>query len=209
MKTVGITQRVEYVDSYNESRDCLDQRWSVFLLELGLIPIPLPNVEPKNVSSLLDYQSLDFIILSGGNSISILDKKASDISPHRDKFEQALLEEVIPRNIKILGVCRGMQMVNLQLGGSLKRIERHVAVRHDIITIDSKYNFPTNVNSYHEWGIGKNDLASKLRPLVVDDLGNIEAYIDKRKNILGIMWHPEREIPFNSLDKALIKDFFV
>ena len=56
LKTVGITQRVEYVESYNESRDCLDQRWAVFLLELGLMPIPLPNVEPKNVSLLLDNQ---------------------------------------------------------------------------------------------------------------------------------------------------------
>ena len=74
-------------------------------------------MEPKNVSLLLDNQSLDFIILSGGNSISILDKKASDSSTHRDKFEQALLK-VILRNIKILGVCRGMQMLNLQFGGS-------------------------------------------------------------------------------------------
>ena len=179
------------------------------MLELGLMPIPLPNVEPKNVSLLLDNQSLDFIILSGGNSISILDKKASDISPHRDKFEQALIEESILRNIKILGVCRGMQMVNLQFGGSLTRIEKHVGVRHNVIAINSKFNFPNNVNSYHEWSIGKNDLASKLRPLVVDDLGNIEAFIDNKRNILGIMWHPERENPFNSLDKDLIKDFFV
>ena len=196
MKRVGITQRVTYVGAYNESRDCLDQRWPILLLDLGFIPVPLPNVEPKNVSLLLDNQYLDFIILSGGNSISILDKKASDISPQRDKFEEALLEEVMLRNIKIFAVCRGMQMVNLQLGGSLIRIEKHVAVRHDIIALESNYNFPINVNSYHEWGIGKKDLASKLKPLAVDTLGNIEACINKQKNILGIMWHPERFINF-------------
>ena len=52
LKRVGITQRVTYVGAYNESRDCLDQRWPILLLDLGFIPVPLPNVEPKNVSLL-------------------------------------------------------------------------------------------------------------------------------------------------------------
>ena len=194
MKTVGITQRVEYVDSYNESRDCLDQRWSVFLLELGLIPIPLPNVEPKNVSSLLDYQSLDFIILSGGNSISILDKKASDISPHRDKFEQALLEEVIPRNIKILGVCRGLQLINTYFNGGLVRFDGQIGKRQKIISLKKiDFKFPEEVTCYHNYIVTSDLVGDELIPLAHDINGNIQALSHSTHKILGLMWHPERE----------------
>ena len=51
MKRIGITQRVERIESYSETRDCLDQRWSDLVWQLGYIPIPLPNILPEHVST--------------------------------------------------------------------------------------------------------------------------------------------------------------
>ena len=43
MKIVVFTQRVEVVESYNERRDCADQRIAEFIVECGYIPLPVPN----------------------------------------------------------------------------------------------------------------------------------------------------------------------
>lgn len=204
MKRVGITQRVEFVKSYKESRDCLDQRWSKLFLKLSCLPIPLPNIDKDNISSLLDALSLDLIVFSGGNSIAVVDESANDIALQRDKFEAELLKEAMKRGIYILGICRGMQMINLQMGGKLSRIKNHVGVRHSINSLDKAYHFSNQVNSYHSWGITRNDLATKLKPLAIDSNGNIEAFVYEEKNIIGLMWHPEREEPFNKDDIKLI-----
>ena len=207
MKRIGITQRVEHIESYDESRDCLDQRWSILLLELEYIPIPLANINPNKVPSLLDALSLDGIIFSGGNSIAILDKTASDISLERDAFEVALFREAVERKINIIGVCRGMQMLNIQFGGTLSKVQEHVAVKHKISSLSDKYTFSEQVNSYHNWGITQENLAKGLTPLAKDSDENIEAFVNEEKKTLGIMWHPERETPFDPNDIELIKRF--
>ena len=73
--------------------------------------------------------------------------------------------------------------------------------------INESYQLPKLVNSYHSWGIDANGLAKDLDIIAVDNDGNIEAFEHKKKKLLGIMWHPEREIPFNKLDIQLIKRF--
>ena len=207
MKRVGITQRVEHIQDYNESRDCLDQRWSEFFLELNCVTIPLSNIKPEYVSALLDILKLDLIVFSGGNSLSVLDTTANDISFKRDAFEKALFKEAIERKLKIFGVCRGMQMINLEMGGSLSKIKDHIAVKHSLIILTYKYTFTDIVNSYHGWGITKNNLSKELLALAEDKNGNIEAFENIDKNIFAIMWHPEREIPFQQNDLDLIKRF--
>jgi putative glutamine amidotransferase len=205
MKRIGITQRVECVQSYSERRDCLDQRWSAFVSELGYIPLPLPNILPNQISELLDALNLDALLFSGGNSIARLDPSASDAAPERDAFESALLGEAFERNIPVIGVCRGMQMINLSMGGKLTPISGHVAVRHSVTSMAAHDPLPGAVNSYHNWSISPEGLADKLKPLAVDCDGNIEAFKHTEKPLLGIMWHPEREEPFNPLDVELMK----
>jgi gamma-glutamyl-gamma-aminobutyrate hydrolase PuuD len=205
MKRIGITQRVEQVQSHAERRDCLDQRWVAFVLQLKSIPVPLPNIPPAQVASFLDALSLDAILLSGGNSIASLDSTASDTAPERDAFEVALLDEALSRNIPIVGVCRGMQVINRHFGGKLQKTRGHVAVRHAIMPVDDRYPLPETVNSYHNWGIPREQLADELTPVAVDCDGHVEAFIHAEKNVLGIMWHPEREQPFDPLDIELIK----
>ena len=98
-------------------------------------------------------------------------------------------------------------MINILMGGSISRIKNHVSVRHNINSINQSYNFPLKVNSYHNWGIRIKDLSEKLIPLALDNEENVEAFVNKEKNIMGMMWHPERESPFEKRDKKLLKDF--
>jgi putative glutamine amidotransferase len=207
MKRIGITKRVEHIQGYNESRDCLDQRWAELFLELNCITIPLPNINPKYVSSLLDTLNLDLIVFSGGNSLTVLDTTAKDASPKRDAFESVLLKESVSRNIPVFGVCRGMQMINLEMGGILSKVEDHIAVNHPLSSLTNVYNFTDTVNSYHSWGIAKNNLSKELTSLAEDRDGNVEAFENRDKNIFAIMWHPERETPFQQNDLDLIKRF--
>ena len=206
MKRLGITQRVEFIPSYHERRDCLDQRWASFSFELGFMPIPLPNLPPEKVLALLTTLSLDGILLSGGNSIATFNADATTSAPERDAFEYKLIEEARKMAIPLVGICRGMQMINLSFGGNISPIKHHVACRH-ILDTDQTYSapIPEEVNSYHDWGIAANELAAPLSPIATDQQGYIEGFVHKSEAILGIMWHPERENPFNLIDMNLLK----
>ena len=204
---VGITQRVDYIQSYGENRDCLDQRWYEFFLRLNVFPIPLPTVKSPEIKKLLSRLNIDVVLFSGGNTIYSVDKKAQDASLLRDKFETELFKEILKRGIKIICVCRGMQLINLLMGGSLSKIENHIAVKHKITPVSEYYFFEKHVNSYHRWGIKKKDLSKKLEAIAIDEQGNIEAFTNKEKSILGIMWHPEREKPYKKNDIELVKNF--
>jgi putative glutamine amidotransferase len=206
MKRLGITQRVENVQHYSERRDCLDQRWSTIALHLGYLPLPLPNLAADQVPQLLDNLQLDGVLLSGGNSITNLEPDSEDAAPERDGFESALLEQAIARKLPVIGVCRGMQLINFNLGGRLSPITGHVAERH-ALTQEGDVQIPGVVNSYHNWAIPRDGLAAELTPLAFDLAGNVEAFECSEKNLLGIMWHPEREQPFNTLDTKLIKRY--
>ena len=206
MKRLGITQRVENIVSYAERRDCLDQRWASMALQLGYLPLPLPNMAADQIPMLLDNLKLDGVLLSGGNSIACIDPETDGLAPERDVFESALLSASFERKIPIVGVCRGMQLINVVLGGRLSRIVDHAAKHHPIIQKDG-LPIAEVVNSYHSWAIPSDGLATELTPLAFDLAGNVEAFDCPEKNLLGIMWHPEREQPFCPLGIELIKKY--
>jgi gamma-glutamyl-gamma-aminobutyrate hydrolase PuuD len=207
VKRLGITQRVEYVQSYEERRDCLDQRWSLLAHQLGYLTLPLANIQAEMVPLYLDDLGLDAVLLSGGNTITSLNPSADNAAPERDAFESALIREALERDIPTIAVCRGMQMINIQMGGGLSPITGHVAVRHPIVPSQTDLRLPDTTNSYHDWSISPGDLATNLIPLAFDTDGNIEAFRHSDKSVLGIMWHPEREQPFCELDLQLIKSY--
>jgi gamma-glutamyl-gamma-aminobutyrate hydrolase PuuD len=206
MKRLGISQRVEHVQSYGERRDCLDQRWASFALQLGYVPVPLANVPPDQVQMLLDNLELDGVLLSGGNSLAHLDPSAGDAAPERDAFEATLLRDALDREIHVVGICRGMQLINIEFGGELCSISDHVASRHSL-SQEGDVKIPSTVNSYHKWAIPGSGLPQEFTPLALDQAGNVEAFDGKEKHLLGLMWHPEREQPFRPLDIELIKRY--
>lgn len=208
MRRIGLSQRVDIILSYGERRDCLDQRWSALLAELAMMPVPIPNGMP-NPDMMYKNFSLDGFILTGGNDLSILPDAANPAS-ERDRTEALILDYALEHQLPVLGVCRGLQMINVFLGGRLSPVQGHVSVRHSLSVPDSStaYLQYSEVNSFHGWGVEHDGLGADLEAAVFAEDGTVEAFYHKRLPWLGIMWHPERENPFIQQDLTLIKDIF-
>ena len=192
MKKIGITLRVEHVEKYNEKRDAISHDWVKFLEISNVFPIFIPNTL-KDTKHFLKTMNLDGIILSGG------DNKGDDIE--RDDTEKKIIELAIKEKIPILGICRGMQVLNDFFGGSvlLSNNCEHVAKHHEIKLIDTnmKEIFQTEkikVNSFHNNLIKKETLGHDLCIFSISENDNtIEGFYHKNLPIVGVMWHPERE----------------
>jgi putative glutamine amidotransferase len=194
---IGITLRIENIEDYNEKRDAISQEWTNFIEESNGIPIFIPNTL-KNTKLFLQELELEGLILSGG------DNKGDD--EHRDKTEHDLIDFGIKNKIPILGVCRGMQVINNYFGGShiTTKNNEHVGKHHDVTIIDKKMGErlelkKMKVNSFHHNIILKKNLGKDLKIFaksVNDD--TIEGFIHQQLSIIGVMWHPERE---NNLEK--------
>ena len=206
MKILAISQRVESVQTYSEKRDCLDQRWTGLIHKLGFLPVPLSNL--VSPSEFVENITPSAIILSGGNNIAKVDKSALDISTERDEFEEKLLQIAIEKNVPVLGVCRGMQMINLFFDGSMSQIKNHIGTRHEVDFV-GKYSEDKSrvVNSYHKWCIEESGLGKSLAPLAIAGDKTIECLHHEEYPILGIMWHPEREEAYVEDELNLIKRF--
>lgn len=211
MIKIGITQRVSSCSNYNERRDCLDQRWPIFLQRLGMLAVPIPNSLP-NPDVFFDIIGFNGFILSGGNDLSTI-KDGIDPSKERDATEYKLLDYAFKNQKPVLGICRGLQLINEYLGGTLNHIEGHIATRHQI-KIEKNDRISLNgferieVNSYHSYGITEKDMAEGLNKLAIADDGTIEAVYHHNLPWFGIMWHPERENIADSHDLLLFNRLF-
>jgi N5-(cytidine 5'-diphosphoramidyl)-L-glutamine hydrolase len=197
MKSVAITQRVTVVPEYGERRDCLDQAWPRFIAACGLLPLPLPNVVEVALA-MCDDRDLAGLVLTGGNDLAALGGDA----PERDATENALLDAAEARGRPVLGVCRGMQLIQQRCAVPLQRVEGHVT-RRQIVHIDGE---PTEVNSYHRFGARESRPPLEVWAVAAD--GVVKAIRHTARPTIGIMWHPERNTPFTANDVALFRRVF-
>jgi len=197
MIRVGVTQRVAVIPSYGERRDCLDQNWSRFLAACGLAPVLLPNI-PELSLLLCTEHRISGLILTGGNDLTSLGGDA----PERDATERALLDMAQFLALPVLGVCRGMQILQERVGVPLLRVEGHVTPRQ-FVQVDGK---PREVNSYHHYGAFES--RSPLEVWAKADDGVVKAVRHSIDRTVGIMWHPERMQPFSVADIKLFRDVF-
>ncbi len=210
MTRIGLTQRVSVVEDYGERRDCLDQEWTTLVENFGFTPIPLPNTvaDPQSYLNALD---VDGVILTSGNDLSTLDDP--DVpAPERDEFEKAVLDSAIDEELPVLGVCRGLELINTYFGGSLTTVDGHVDQDHQIRFKDvgEGLQLPSEatVNSYHGYGIDSKDIGDDLVTVgrVLDS--TIEFVTHATHPIWGMMWHPERKSPSEKVDRQIINHIF-
>jgi N5-(cytidine 5'-diphosphoramidyl)-L-glutamine hydrolase len=197
MKLIAISQRVTIDTKFGERRDCLDQSWTKFLSACGLTPILVPN-HCKTARSLCDSLPLTGLILTGGNDLSAYGGDA----PERDATENTLVDFAEARALPVLGVCRGMQLIQHRFGVHLRRVSGHVASRQTIYSDGEMLE----VNSYHNFG--STETCDPLQAWAYAEDGIIEAVRHRNKKMIGIMWHPERLRPFAARDISFFERFF-
>ncbi|MEW4354452.1 gamma-glutamyl-gamma-aminobutyrate hydrolase family protein [Streptococcus pneumoniae] len=173
--------------------------------EAGGLPLVIPIASPCVAK---DYVAMiDKLILSGGQHVSPhlygeeREAESEDYSLARDRFELALIEEALKQKKPIFAVCRGMQLVNVALGGSLKQdVKDHwqkemEGTSHPVeiepqSRVSQLFGKGSLINSFHHQSI--KDLAPDLVATAHDPRdGTIEAVEGRGVAILGIQWHPE------------------
>lgn len=194
---IAVTQRVAVVPHYGERRDCLDQAWPRFMAACGLLPLPVPNIVEVALA-LCAASDVAGLVLTGGNDLAALGGDA----PERDATENALLDMAESRGLPVLGVCRGMQLIQQRCAVPLERVEGHVTQRQTI-HINGE---PMQVNSYHRFAARESRPPLEVWAVAGD--GVVKAVRHTGRATTGIMWHPERNTPFAADDLALFRRVF-
>lgn len=197
MKAVGVTQRVFVEPVHGERRDCLDQTWTKFLCACGLTPVLLPNAL-EAARALCEIAGVRGLILTGGNDLALFGGDA----PERDTVENSLIDMAEKNGLPVLGVCRGMQLIQQRFGVPLCHVEGHVTNRQ-VIRIGGERK---EVNSYHRFAAFSSP--PPLDVWAIADDGVIKAIRHSTRPMIGIMWHPERLDPFLPDDLALFRQTF-
>ncbi len=195
---IALTMRVTHPREYHEPRDSISQAWIERLLSWGHVPVLVPNLGDRSPNYVADLKP-DVLILTGGEDVGK--------EPLRDKTELSLLNWAVETGIPTLGVCRGLQLANLEFGGSLIDVDNHVAQDHEILfqpPWSQLYGQTCTVNSYHALGISSETLAPSLMACAFDQNGLVEAARSRESAFAAVMWHPERGAS-NEGDRRLLE----
>jgi len=209
--------------SYRSGRDASKAKFSLnevyvsALSNAGAIPLMIPLGLPEDSLSGL-VERLDGVLFSGGGDIapqryrSRLHPKVAGVDQDRDRVEISLFGKVIERKLPFLGICRGLQLVNVALGGTLYEDlleQRPGSLHHQapntwvrsriihFVSIDRKsrlfeimQTLETGVNSHHHQGVRKPGKRLKITAIAPD--GIIEALELQQYGFgLAVQWHPE------------------
>jgi putative glutamine amidotransferase len=210
---VGITTYVEQAS------------WGHWALDAALIPYDYvrgieraggrPLLVPPSADAVDEtLDALDGILFSGGSDLdpetygAEPHPETNGVRPERDRAELALLEAALARDMPVLAVCRGFQVLNVVRGGDLVQhlpdvvgnaTHREVTgtfSEHDVrVEDDSRLGVLLGgehapVKSHHHQGVGR--VGEGLREVAWADDGTIEAVEDPgRRFALGVLWHPE------------------
>lgn len=183
-------------------------------LALLLPPDPQLVEQPGELLAMLDG-----LLLAGGADIDPATygqqphSQTQETVPERDAFEIALTRGAIERDVPLLGICRGMQLINVALGGSLTQHlpdhlghEEHRRVigsfegsDHDVEVLEGTLAMRVigasrhGTKSHHHQGVDRVGEGLRVSAIAAGD-GLVEAVeLSERSFVLGVQWHPEAD----------------
>ncbi len=207
---IGITARVEKDEMYT-----LDSVYGNAILQAGGLPLIVPMVDEEDIPALCER--LDGLIVTGGGDINPSmygeepHPKLAEVYPGSDFYEKELILNFLKLDKPFIGMCRGLQMLNVSLGGTnyqdlesqfegtlyqhkqqgLRTHRTHsVTLEEDseLFSIMGEKKF--RVNSFHHQGV--KDVSKELRVAARAADGLVEALeSDNYQFVMGIQWHPE------------------
>jgi putative glutamine amidotransferase len=173
----------------------------------------VPLLVPPGASAEETLDAVDGVIFSGGSDLDpelygqAAHAETTGVVRERDDFELALMQAALARDMPVLAICRGSQVLNVALGGGL---EQHVPDRvgtdvhketpglfaeHDVdvlpgTRLSAILGDRHDVKSHHHQGYA--ELGAGLREAARAPDGTVEALEDPAKRFaLGVLWHPE------------------
>ena len=210
---IGATTYREVVrrDHWDELSDLLPSSYATAVERAGGVAMLVPPAPPAHAAAVLD--GIDGLLLSGGADIDPQRYEASRhphtgaSRPDRDAWELALLEEALERDVPVLAVCRGMQVLNVVLGGDLvqhlpeevgtdvhqPRVGAHGRHVVDLVP-DSRLariiGPRVDIATYHHQAV--RTLGKGLFACGWAEDGIVEAVeLADRRWVFGVQWHPE------------------
>jgi len=184
---VALSMRMTEATGYKETRDSISHDWLARLAAWGMTPLLVPNLGQRVTALLVDLRP-DVLVLTGGDDLGATSK--------RDATESALLAHALAAGLPVLGVCRGLQLINVHVGGRLVAVDGHAGKPHAVTIAPpwrGLYGASATVNSYHGQGVPKDGVGDGLVVAAADGNGRVEGLCHGEKPLAAVMWHPERQ----------------
>jgi len=200
-----------------EGQSCIAETYVQAILKAGGAPVLIPVITDLEALSAI-IKDLDGLVMSGGGDINplYLDEEPipqlQDVDTYRDEYDLIILRLAINRQVPIMGICRGHQMINVAFGGSVFQDihiqSDHKLLKHSqslpreqashsikIIEGNSRLRqlFGSDdtllVNSFHHQAV--KTLAPEFIETAKAPDGINEAMEHQEKEIFSVQWHPE------------------
>jgi putative glutamine amidotransferase len=194
-------------------------RWGVWELEAALLPAGYPRLVQRagGLAAMLPPDApehaaaavarLDGLVIAGGPDVEPV-RYGAEAGPRtgpparaRDAWELALIEAALEARLPLLGICRGMQLLNVALGGTLvQHIDGHAEVpgvfgRHPVKPVPGTSYADvvpeeTSVPTFHHQAVDRLGRGLIASAYAAD--GTVEAVeLPGRQWVMGVQWHPE------------------
>ena len=219
---IGVSQNFLHADPERalfkgKTLQYIEERMALSIFRAGGVPLPLPDLK-DDLGTRAVISQVHGLVLAGGADVSPESYGETPLQPSwagdpiRDAYEQRLVHEAIRQGLPVLGLCRGIQLVNVALGGSLwQDIEtqregslqhrdwhRYDELGHAIEVAPQSWIARVHdgatrleINSIHHQGLRR--VADGLKETAWAPDGIVEAveWIDDGHWVVGVQWHPE------------------